>query len=264
MNGEFPLAEQIITCPHGNPSIDCTECQAQGIVEYEGQFLLKFPDELVASFSQEHLASGSDPNYKNGKGAHVELFNKVDSLTGIPDLALSLRFVEFKQEDKDVDPTNHQDQFQFRYIDAEQGYQNELALMTFSESGPNQYQLSHRFVNQELRNQGLGLRLLKQSELFFKQLADTQQEDIICFADVGQLSVMHFLEKAGYSASSDKLNLYQVLQKHPENYISAKIKMAGDAISLNDEYQFPKDVEGRRQEDAVRIRFEKTILSRSI
>jgi hypothetical protein len=95
-------------------------------------------------------------------------------------------------------------------------------------------------------------------------LADTQQEDIICFADVGQLSVMHFLEKAGYSASSDKLNLYQVLQKHPENYISAKIKMAGDAISLNDEYQFPKDVEGRRQEDAVRIRFEKTILSRSI
>lgn len=263
MNREFPLSEQVLICPHGNPYSNCGECSTQGIVEYEGQFLFEFPHELVASFSEHHQISGKEPNYKTNKGFYYKLFEKIDTLVGVPEIIFRFSFLSVDKQYKDLNPPVDKDQFRFGYYDAEQDYNHSIANMEYIEDDSNRYKLFHRFVEPNLRNSGIGLRLLKQSELFLKQLADIQHEDIICFADVGQLSVMRFLEKAGYAPSIAQLELYQDLQTHPENYVSEKIKMAGDAISLNDEYQFPKGITGRRQENAVRIRFEKTIPSGS-
>jgi GNAT superfamily N-acetyltransferase len=209
MKREFSPSEQVLICPHGNPHSDCGECSTQGIVEYEGQFLFEFPDELVTSFSEEHQILGKEPNYKTNKGFYYKLFEKMDPLVGVPEVMFRFSFLSVDQQYKDLNPPVDKDQYRFGYYDAEQDYNHSIASMEFIEHGSSRYQLFHRFVDHSVRNLGVGLRLLKQSELFFKQLADIQHEDIACFADAGQISVMRFLEKAGYSPSSDQLELYQ-------------------------------------------------------
>lgn len=259
MTREFSQSDRNgINCPHGNISGDCSECKAQHIIEYDGQFLSEFPDELVSDFSEGKHLLKLKPTHETNKGSYYELFKKRDDLTGVANTELSLEYLKISDKYREHNPPFGDDQIQFGYYGGESDYSQEIAAMYYVESDPNQYQLFHRFVSPNHRNKNLGPRLLQQSEVFFKQLADERHEDIVCFANVGQLSVMRFLDRLGYAPPEDQIDLYQDLISHPENYISAQA--AEESNYLKDDYQFPKNAKGRAKTDAVRIRFEKSII----
>ena len=128
--------------------------------------------------------------------------------------------------------------------------------MQFADRGNNYFDLYHRYVSPDFRKRsGLGSRLLAQSEQWFQQLANESNKDIMLSADAGQVSVMKWLVKAGYSPIVNDRVKYEDIVAHPEKYVSAQLA----DYNHKDEYLFPKDAKMREHKDVIRITFEKTI-----
>lgn len=256
---EYSNSEKKGFCQHGNNPSSCEACKIEGLTEYNGFLVHQFPERIVRGFAEGKIAEVTIRKREVENQTLYGLMIVPDEGVGIPGTQLIAYYTERTPEYRAKAPNAFDEQLHFQYgFTDQEGANHNIAEMQFADRGNNYFDLYHRYVAPDYRKRsGLGSRLLAQSEQWFQQLANESNKDIMLSADAGQVSVMKWLVKAGYSPIVNDRVKYEDIVAHPEKYVSAQLA----DYDHKDEYLFPKDAKIREHKDVIRITFEKTIHS---
>ena len=254
---EYSNSKEKGFCQHGNNPISCEACKLEGLTEYNGFLVHRFPERIVRGFAEGKIAETAIRKREVENLTLYALMISPDEAVGIPGAQLISFYSKRKPEYIAIAPNAFDEQLHFQYgVTDESGTSHSIAEMQFADRGNNYFDLHHRYVAPNFRKRsGLGSKLLAQSEQWFQQLANESNKDIMLSADAGQVSVMKWLVKAGYSPIVNDRTKYEDIVAHPEKYVSAQLS----DYDHKDEYLFPKDAKIREHKDVIRITFEKTI-----
>jgi GNAT superfamily N-acetyltransferase len=124
------------------------------------------------------------------------------------------------------------------------------------------YRLTHRYVTESLRGQGIGEALLKQAEHILQAIATRRKQTVEIEMQLGQRDVLDWFEKRGYAAMDDhSRDLIAEVKEHPEHFVIADI-IPKDKHDIQNRKNgiFRLDTEGRTIDDTERINLIKTLL----
>lgn len=125
-------------------------------------------------------------------------------------------------------------------------------------------ELVHRYVHVGLRDRGLGLgtRLWKTTESWLGQVAAAQQKEVEVFLGVGQPRVMRWVEKMGFEVRKEDQELREWIRTEPRAFVEDQVSISTASRAqgvVKNPYLFHRSQRGRYMEDAIRLRYVKTI-----
>ncbi len=123
------------------------------------------------------------------------------------------------------------------------------------------YRLSHRFVPESLRGQGIGQQLLRQAEHTLQAIATRRKQSIQIELQLGQRDVLDWFSKRGYSALDDRSrDLVSEVKEHPDHFVFDDIVPKDEQdIKGRKNGIFRPETKGRTIDDTQRINLGKMI-----
>lgn len=216
---------------------------------------------IAKRFTEGKLTDHSPIIYESDKSTIYRCFERDESIPGITGTKLRLDYRDYTEGNP-----NRPNQLRFEYTQPSADQPEEertVAEMHLGILDSHTFKLEHRYVRPDLRTRsGLGSRLLKTAEGWLQQVADSSNNVVTIRLQVGQDSVIRWIQKMGYSVQDDQQELLDELTNHPERFVRGDVVLS-DASQLDgiikDAYTFRVDKPGRHMEDAVRLTFEKRI-----
>ncbi|MDA1038165.1 MAG: hypothetical protein O2877_00575 [bacterium] len=227
----------------------------EGISRAEGATPSLF--ETANTFVAGDILAGAAVVHEGEESNIYRILKRSEPIPEIPGASLRLDYRRYHEEGK-----NRWDQLRFEYTVGEDEQEVHIAEMHLGVIKKGTFGLEHRYVQPKQRNKsGLGTRLLKSAEEWVQQVANASQQDQTIMLQTGQLSVLDWLNKQGYSATERFADLMKEIEEHPEHFFEAEVilsKESSDQGIVKDLYLFRNGEEGRYMEDAIRLTFAKT------
>lgn len=185
-------------------------------------------------------------------------FTRPESLSGIPDVQLRVDYRRFHEHSILQDSF---DQVRFEYVSGQN--EDPFAQMHLDCITPTDFRLVHRYVAPELRTrQGVGTRLLQQTEDWLAQVANASGRDVFVGLQTGQLDVIQWIQKLGYTVQEYQQKELDHVLGHLDEYVLDNVpESEGRRVTNRPNYIFPADATVHDINTAVRFTFVKTIPS---
>ncbi len=137
------------------------------------------------------------------------------------------------------------------YYDA--STEKRIVLFSAKQYDAQNYELNHRFVDPEYRDQGIGTQLLGRVEQFCQQAADVSGSSVTLSISVAQSNMIQWVERNGFTPADEQgVALLQEIEEYPERFIH-------EDGALRSEYIFYIEAMDHTIDTAERIMFEKNL-----
>lgn len=207
------------------------------------------PDEVIEQAVTLDM-SDSTVVYDDADGKISEIHFRREHIPKVGQADLGIYYVEDKEHGGQS--------FSFMYSDPHEDQR--IATFTARRITATHFSLTHRLVEPDYRDRGVGSRLLKHVEQFMTQMAEQLDESITLDIQIAQRGVMEWAMKNGYEPihSSDQDLVLEIFE-HPEHF---EIQSLGQDAEFKDnyvreEYIFRPETKERNSKTAIRIPFVK-------